>query len=111
MDLDIGIHRCNRLAARLDFRLADIGRLMNDLALQVREVDDVKVDEANRADARGCEIHRRRRTEAARTDDEDLAVKDFFLSLAADLLQEDMARITLNLLICQRTHLAPPPMK
>ena len=60
VDLDVRVHRRNRLLARLDLGLADILRLVDDLALQVREVDDIEVDKADRADAGRCEVHRSR---------------------------------------------------
>ena len=111
MDLDVGVHRRDRLLTRLDLGLADILRLVDDLALQVREVDDIEVDEADRADAGRCEVHRSRCTEAARADHEHLAAEQFLLPLAADLVEDDVARIAFNLFIRQRAHLAPPPMK
>ena len=111
MDLDVGVHRRDRLLTRLDLGLADILRLVDDLALQIREVDDIEVDEADRADAGRCEVHRSRCAEAARADHEHLAAEQFLLPLAADLVEDDVARIAFNLFIRQRAHLAPPPMK
>ncbi len=111
VDLDVGVHRRDGLLARLDLGLADILRLMDDLALQVREVDDVEVDEADRADAGGCEVHRGRCAEAARADDEYLAAEQLLLPLAADFVEDDVAGIAFNLFVRQSAHLAPPPMK
>ena len=44
--------------------------VVDDLALQVRVVDDVGVDDAERADAGRGEVERRRRAEAAGADQE-----------------------------------------
>lgn len=111
VDLDVGVHRRDGLLARLHLSLADVLRLVDDLALQVREVDDVEVDEADGADAGGCEIHRSRCAEAARADDEHLAGEQFLLPLAADFVEDDVAGIAFDLFVRQSAHLAPPPMK
>ena len=67
-DLDVGIEGVDRDPRALDLALADaIGRV-DDLALQVGQVDDVEVDEADRADAGGREVERRRAAEATGPD-------------------------------------------
>ena len=44
---------------------ADVGLAVDDLALQVRLVDDVEVDDAERADARRGEVEQGGRAQAA----------------------------------------------
>ncbi len=61
----------SRAAAASSFGRPDVGRPEEDLAVQVRLVDDVEVDEAERADAGGREIQRGRRAEAARADEQE----------------------------------------
>ena len=57
-DVDVGVERGERLLRRVDLALADAVHVVQDLALQVRLVDDVHVDDAERADARGREVER-----------------------------------------------------
>ena len=55
-DLDVRVQGVDRDPRGLDLAVADpLGRV-DDLALEVREVDDVEVDEADRPDARRGEV-------------------------------------------------------
>ena len=53
---------------------------MDDLALQVRAVDDVEVGDSNRANARGCQVDQHRRAEPAGAHGQDFAVDQFALT-------------------------------
>ena len=65
-DLDVRVQGVDRDPRGLDLALADpLGRV-DDLALQVGEVDDVEVDEADRPDARRGEVQGGRAAEARR---------------------------------------------
>src|SRR5437879_2491784 len=68
LDLHLGIDRRQPIARRRQLRSSDVGGAVKNLALQVAEVDDVEVDEAERSDAGGGEIHRDRRAKAACAD-------------------------------------------
>ena len=72
------------------------------LALQVREVDDVVVDDPERADAGRGEVQRRRRAEPAGAEQQHLGVEQLLLALDADLRQQQVARVALALLGGQR---------
>ena len=67
-----------------------LGRV-DHLALEVREVDDVVVDDAERADAGGREVERGRRAEAAGAEQQDLRVEQLLLALGADLGEQQVA--------------------
>ena len=71
---------------------------MDDLALEVRLVDDVGVDDAERADARRGEVERRRRPEPARADEQDARVEQPLLALLADLRDEQVPAVARALL-------------
>ena len=58
--LDVGVERVDGDPCRLDFRHADAIVAVQDLPLQVREIDDVVIDDAERADPGGGEIQGRR---------------------------------------------------
>ncbi len=89
----LGIQRLEGDARRRGLGLADAIDGVHDLALQVRLVHDVVVDEADGADA-GCrEVERHRRAQAAGPDEQDLRVEQPALSLGADLRDERLPRV------------------
>ena len=95
---DVGVDRLDRLLRGVHLGDADpVGRV-DDLALEVREVDDVVVDDAERADAGGGEVERGRRAEAAGAEQQHLGVEQLELALEADLGHEQVARVALALL-------------
>ncbi len=71
---------------------------MEDLALQVRLVDHVHVDDAERADARGGQVQRGRGAEAAGAEQQDLGAEQLVLALLADLGQQEVALVAVALL-------------
>ena len=80
-----------------DLRLAEpLGRV-DDLALEVRVVDDVGVDDPERPDAGGGEVERRGRAEPAGADQQDARVEQFLLPLLADLGDQEVPRVALAL--------------
>ncbi len=97
-DLHIGVERFQRLARGLGLWLADALRRMQDLSLEVRRVDDVGVDDAERPDAGRREVERCRRPEATRTDEQDLAPKELQLTGFAHFGDQEVAAVALRLL-------------
>ena len=79
--------------AESTFGYADALGGVDDLALEVRDVDDVVVDDADRADAGGGEIERDRRAESAGAEQQHLAVEQALLAARADLRQQQVARV------------------
>ena len=63
--VDERVDLVDRLPGRLRLRLADVALPVDDLALQVRLVDRVEVDDAQRADAGRRQVQQRRRAEPA----------------------------------------------
>ena len=57
-DVDVGVEHRQGLLRRVDLAVADPVDVVEDLALQVRGVDVVHVDDADRADAGGGEVQR-----------------------------------------------------
>ena len=74
-----------------------VGRV-DHLALEVRFIHDIVVDDADRADAGGREVERRRRAEPAGPQEEHLGVEEGDLALDPDLGQERVARVAVALL-------------
>src|SRR5262245_2040395 len=71
---------------------------MEDLALQVCLVDDVRVDDAEGADACGGEVERGGRAEPARPDQEDPGLQQLQLAFLADLGDQQVAAVACPLL-------------
>ena len=94
LDVDVGVERLDRpLRRESTFGLAErVGRV-DDLALQVRVVDDVGVDDAERADAGRGEVERRGRAEAAGADQEHAAAEQPLLAGLADLGDQQVPRV------------------
>jgi len=81
-----------------DFVFAYAADAEEDLALEVGGGDDVDVSEADGADAGGGEVEADGATETACADAEDLGVEEFFLSFHADLGEDEMAFVAVDLL-------------
>ena len=97
-DLDVGVERLERALRGGDLGLAEpVGRV-DHLALQVRGVDDVRVDDPELADTRGCEVERRGRAEPAGADQQDARVEQLELARLADLRDEQVPAVALVLL-------------
>src|SRR3954467_11008727 len=77
---------------------------MKRLAMEVGALDDVGVDHAEVADARGSQEHRSGRTERAEADDDRRSALQPLLSLAGPLRQDELARVALELGLGERTH-------
>ena len=78
---------------RIDFWAPDIDGGVNNLALQVRYIDDVVIDDPQRADP-GCgEVGRRDGTQPARSDDEHARRREVPLAAFADFGKEQVAGI------------------
>ena len=75
--------------------------------MQVGLVDDVEVDEPERAHPGGREIQRGRRAEPARAHEQHAARLQLRLSLGADLGKDQMARIALELFLRERRGVEP----
>ena len=106
-DLHAGVDRLDRDLGGVDLGLADAVDRVQDLALEVRDVDDVGVDDPEGADARCGQVDRGRRAEPARADQEHLRVEQPELALLADLRDEHVAAVALELLGVQGARDAP----
>ena len=96
--VDVGVERFDEEARRLGLRHPDPLGVVDHLALQVGGVDDVVVDEADRADPGRGEVERGRRAEAAGAEQQHLRVQQLQLAVDADLGQQRVARVALALL-------------
>ena len=86
-DVDVGVERREGLLGRVDLALADPVHGVQDLALQVRGVDDVHVDDPDGAHPGRGQVERGRRAESARTEEQDPGVEQLELTLLPHLGQ------------------------
>ena len=100
-DVDLGVQRVDRSLRGLDLALPHPVRRVDDLTLEVADVDDVEVDDADRPDPGGREIQRTRRSEPTGADEEGLRAEQLRLAGRSDLRDEQMAAVALLLLRCQ----------
>ncbi len=94
--LDHGRHRADRVdrvGGRGRLGPADVGVAVDHLALEVRRLDDVVVDDAERPHPGRGEVEQRGRPEAAGADDEDPGRAQPSLADAAEVGQEEVARV------------------
>ena len=87
-----------KMRAEAVFGIADPFGVVDHLALQVGGVDDVVVDEADRADPGGGEVERGRRAEPAGAEQQHLRVQQLQLAVDADLGEQGVARVAVALL-------------
>jgi hypothetical protein len=71
------------------------------LPLQIRKIDNVEIDNSNRADAGRGQVERSWRPEPARADAQDACRLQPPLSLGGDFGHQKMARVTLQFLSAQ----------
>jgi hypothetical protein len=107
----------HRVPGRLGLGLADVRLTVDDLTLEVRLVDDVEVDHAERADTRRREVEQGRTAQATRADDQDLRVLQPLLPVDPDVRDDQVAAVAryffLGQLRCglherRKRHLSPP---
>ena len=100
-DGHVRIQRLDRLARRFDLALADPVVRVEDLALEVREVDNVEVDDPDRADAGRREVERGRAAETAGADQQRLRLEEAGLAGRADFGDQQVAAVALLLLAAE----------
>ena len=78
---------------------ADRRRLMDDLALQVGQVDRIVVDHADGADPGGGQVQQHGRSKPPGADDQNPARQQLGLADAADLFQQDVPGVAVDLIL------------
>ncbi len=95
----VGVEVLEPLGGGLDLVFADVGDAEENLPLEIAGADDIDVGQADGADAGGGEVEADRASQAARADAEDLCVQELKLPLHADFGQDQMALVTVDLLV------------
>ena len=91
--LHVGVEGLEGQAGRFGLRHPDPVVGVEDLTLQIREVDHVHVDDADRADPRRREVEGHRRPEPPRADAQNLGVEELRLPRLTYLGQEKVAAV------------------
>ena len=96
---DVRVDGVQLVLRRRQLRTADVRRAVKNLALQVAEIHDVEVDDAERADAGSREIQRGGRSQPARADAQHPGGLQLALPLHADLGHDQMPAVPLDLFV------------
>ena len=94
-----GFTCASRFAAASTFGVADVGHREQQLALQVGEVDRVRIHERDRAHAGRGEELRDRVAEPARADDERVRRGEALLRVGTELVEQEVAAVAEELLV------------
>ena len=100
--LATGVDLFEGLVRRDGFETAQVGRAVQDLALQVGDVDHVGIDNAERPNARRGQIQARRATQSAGADEQHTRVEQFALSAFPHFGNEQMAGEPLHFGLVER---------
>src|SRR5574337_35767 len=76
---------------------------MKNLALQVAQVNNISVDDAEATDTGSGQVQRRRGAQTTRPDEQCRTVQQLPLPLPAHLRKDDMATVTADLLFVKRS--------
>ena len=90
---NFGINRLEGLRRACHLERADPVGGMDDLALQVRDIDRIEIDDAQRTNPGRRQIKQHRRTKPARANHQDTRIQQAQLPFFADLIEDDMARV------------------
>lgn len=93
LDFDVRVELDEMPRGSEGLGLADVGGVVEDLALEIREIQPIAVNEADVPDTGRGQIQQCRRPEAPGTDDEDPGRLKAFLAGAADLFKKDVPRV------------------
>src|SRR5580704_13454237 len=99
IDANLRIHAGQAFLGSLNLGPADVAGRKRNLALEIGEVDHVKIDDAQPPDSSRGEIESKRRTETTRADHEHLCLSELELPLHANFGHDQVAAVALNLLL------------
>ncbi len=91
--LDIGVQRAQGVPPRFGLGPPQARHVMQDLALQVAELDDVVVHQRDPPHTRGGQVQRRRRPQATCADNQRMGRQQTLLAFDAELVEQDMPGI------------------
>src|SRR5205814_1113988 len=96
------IDRFEFVGSGVELLAAHVGGRVDDLALKVGVIDDVKVHEAEGTHARSGEIERQGRAESTGADAKNLRSLELELALHADFGHDQVARVAEDLVVSER---------
>ena len=90
---DVRIEAEQSVARRVDLGTTDVRRGVQYLSLQIRDVDEIKLDEADGADASGGEVERDGRAQSACTNQQHACGLEAELTVDTHLRQGEMPAV------------------
>ncbi|MNQ75707.1 hypothetical protein D3C85_905110 [compost metagenome] len=98
---DMRVERGETRHGRIDLGLADAGRVVDHLALQVGQIDRIEVGQLQLADPGRGQVQRHRRAETTEADDQHAALLEPQLAVDVDLGQEDLPAVAQQFVVTQ----------
>jgi hypothetical protein len=93
IERDAGVRLPQTRSGGFRFRFSDCGIRVKELALEIRGIDVVGIEETQPPDARGSEVKRGGRAESAGSDEEDGSIFQAQLPGLADLRNQEVAGV------------------
>ncbi len=101
LDVDLRVHVQQAFTRRVQLRAPHVLGTVDDLSLEVAVLDGVEVHQPDRAHARGGQVERGRRAEAAGADDQHPRLLELLLALEPDLRHDDVPGVAADLVCCE----------
>ena len=89
----------NAVGSGIQLLAANVVGAVQDLPLQVGQIDDIEVDDTQRAHTGRRQIQSHRRAQASSSDAEHACLLQLELTLDADLGQDEVARVAQGLVV------------
>ena len=87
-DAKVGVDVLHAIGGGIEFLAADVAGAVDDLALQIGNIDNIEINEADASDACGCQIEAERRAQTAGADHGHFRLLQFALPSDADFRAE-----------------------
>src|SRR5215212_2920287 len=99
--MHVRIQVANSVRCGVELRPPDVSGSVNHLSLEIRYVDGIEVDEAERSNSSGCEVKGSRGSESARAHEKNSRTLEAALSFCAYLVENEMTSISSKLVTGQ----------
>ena len=103
--LHVGIDGVDGHLGGFHLPFVHIRRGVDNLTLQIAQIDHISIHDADGADTCRCQIHRHWSTQATSANHEHLALSYLLLTLHANVLQENVTRVAVQLFFCEIKHI------
>src|SRR6185503_10208542 len=111
VDVDKMVQSTDKLGCERSLGLAGVAFTKQRLTVEVREFDDIGIDDRQPADPCASKRRNNGAADPTRTDDRDARGFQLALTAAADLRQHNMPRVALELVVGEFSHSSSPQFR